>query len=367
MEIPAAITEGVTLLDRSRFSKVRDQWIRPSFDLTGLKFLRLKAESERFVRELYRNRAPYELLQNADDAKAKRAVFILTPEGMAFVHDGAWFTVANFRSLADGWSDKDPKQCIGHKGLGFRSVLDITPAPHVIQVGAPGFFGFKFSWALNNGHIQETFQKQPALREEYRQWTRHGQTACPVMAIPGEAKQASMGVGASVFDEVIRGVYGTGFSTMFWFPSCDPDANRQVIEDLGVCPLVSDATGRKRMVSFIEKEVAVLIPFLSCLEDISLHIDKKAIAKSTATGNRKSEVGSEVHVQVTVGEQCHDASFFQMHTSASIPPNIKNDPQTPRAYCRSFSTFSRRRSPEREPHFPALWLLVKRTPVRNDG
>jgi hypothetical protein len=202
MKIPASISEAMTIFDRAQFAKVRDQWIRPSFDLTGLKLLREKAGRERDVRELYRGRAPYELLQNADDAKATKAVFVLTPEGTAFAHNGNWFTVANFRSLADGWSDKDPKQCIGHKGLGFRSVLDITPAPHVIKVGDRDFFGFKFAWALNNGHIQEIFRKSPDLQDEYRQWTKHGQSACPVMAIPGEASRASMGLGASLYDEV---------------------------------------------------------------------------------------------------------------------------------------------------------------------
>ena len=102
--------------------------------------MRGKAHNERDLRELYRDRAPYELLQNADDAGARTALFILSEEGLAFIHDGNWFTVDNFRSLADGWSDKDPGKCIGHKGLGFRSVLDITPSPYLVRIEEKAFF-----------------------------------------------------------------------------------------------------------------------------------------------------------------------------------------------------------------------------------
>jgi hypothetical protein len=119
------ISDKFDPLDCQRFEKIRNLEFRPPYDLIGLKYLRDKAGNERNLRELYRGRAPYELLQNADDTGAKRAIFILTTDGLAFAHDGQWFTLDNFRSLADGWSDKDPNQCIGHKGLGFRSVLDI--------------------------------------------------------------------------------------------------------------------------------------------------------------------------------------------------------------------------------------------------
>jgi len=332
MDIPSEIRERVVPLNREQFLKTCAEWIRPSYDLTGLKFLREKAARERDVRELYRNRAPYELLQNADDVGAKKAIFILTREGLCFAHDGEWFSVANFRSLADGWSDKDPKQCIGHKGLGFRSVLDITPAPHIIRVGGPDFFGFKFTWALNNGHIQKIFQHSPKLKDEYDEWTRFGQSACPVMAIPGEARLVSMGTGAIVYDELVRATsYGSGLTTMFWLPAKDPDASSKVMDLLGVSPLVADERSRNLMIRFIEKEVSTLLPFLSRLEDVSLYFDRHLLAKATATGNRKSQHGDEVQVQVSVGTKQYKESFFQMHCTASIPIDIKYASQTPLA------------------------------------
>jgi hypothetical protein len=134
MKISQSLADTFHPLDRKRFEAIKRDEFKLPHTLIGLKYLRDKARNERDLRELYRDRALYELLQNADDAGAKKAACILSRDGLAFVHDGQWFTVDNFRSLADGWSDKDPSQCIGHKGLGFRSVLDITPAPYLIKV-----------------------------------------------------------------------------------------------------------------------------------------------------------------------------------------------------------------------------------------
>ncbi len=119
MLISDKIVDSVTELDRVSFERLREKWFRPHYDQTGLDLLRQRATSEQILTQYYRGRAPYELLQNADDVGATEAVFILLPEGLVFAHNGAWFSARNFKSLADGWSDKDPNQCIGHKGLGI--------------------------------------------------------------------------------------------------------------------------------------------------------------------------------------------------------------------------------------------------------
>jgi len=262
---------------------------------------------------------------------AKRAIFVLKVDGLGFAHDGKWFSVANFRSLADGWSDKDPKQCIGHKGLGFRSVLDVTPAPHVLSISSQDFFGFKFTWAMNNGYIQETIRREPRLREEYNQWTKNGQSACPVMAIPGEAKRQGMGGGLPIYDELVSGTHGSGFTTMFWLPAGDGDASPQAIATLGVSPLIADDAGRSRLVQFIEKEISVLLPFLSSLEDVAVYADRQLLARASSRGNRKNEQGEEIHVDVVANNNRYSTSFFQMHSSTVIPPRIRSHPETPRA------------------------------------
>lgn len=67
MKIPRGVLDQIQDLDYNNFHKIKDSELCPAYDLMGLKYLRDKAGNERNMRELYRNRAPYELLQNADN------------------------------------------------------------------------------------------------------------------------------------------------------------------------------------------------------------------------------------------------------------------------------------------------------------
>ena len=80
MEIPQIHFDKVQPLAQTNFEKIKDSEFRPPYNLIGLKYLREKAGKERDLRELYRGRAPYELLQNADDVEAKNVAFILSSE-----------------------------------------------------------------------------------------------------------------------------------------------------------------------------------------------------------------------------------------------------------------------------------------------
>jgi len=313
MEISQVILEKVQPLNQTTFEKIRDSEFRPSYDKMGLKQLRDKARNERDLRELYRNRAPYELLQNANDAGAKKAAFVLTNDGLAFIHDGHWFTIDNFISLADGWSDKDPNVCIGHKGLGFRSVLDITPSPYLLSVDANTFFAIKFTWPLNNGHIHETFQRDNKLRYDYEKWTKYGQIACPVMAIPGLAKKQNLREGAKVYDGLIRGEFHDAYTTMFWFPAIDPDIESKVFEDLSPDPIVADQKGRSSLLKFLDNEVRVLLPFLSSIEKVGLYYYSKLIGSVVIPQRSKRALKEgEITVHSVINDSTQTETFYQM-------------------------------------------------------
>src|SRR6266404_650095 len=293
-------------LDLSRFTQIKDSEFRPGYDLTALKYLRDKAGRERDLRELYRGRAPYELLQNADDAKAKIVVFIMSDEGLAFAHDGNWFTVANFRSLADGWSDKDPNECIGHKGLGFRSVLDLTPSPHLLTLTGTEFFAIKFTWALNNGHFQEIFKRNPSLRSHYDDWTKNGQLVCPVMSIPGLAKKQGLGAAVSIYDKLMKGHFG-GYTTLFWLPVSDPEVPKKTLDELGPAPISEES-----LRNFLTDEVSILLPFLKSVEKVLLfrmHERVGSVVLRPSAGDRENGV-----VSVTTDDEGNRSakSFFQM-------------------------------------------------------
>ena len=332
MKTPAFPEDKFKPLDYSRFEKLRNEKLRPQLNLDGLRLLRLQALRERDLRELYRNRAPYELLQNADDVNAQMAIFILSPEGLVFAHDGAWFTVDNLRNLAEGWSDKDPKQCIGHKGLGFRSVLDITPAPHLLKVDVKDFLGIKFTWASNHGHIQETLHKDPSLTPDHKDWTKHGQPYCPVISIPNLVKKKQLPGGVSIIlDSLAHGKYGGQFTTMFWFPAKDPEIDLQVLTELSPRPIKADQDGRQIMLGYLQDEVSVLLPFLKSIKEVRVYESDWCIGSASISGEIKDKKEGEIAVVTEIKGQRECRSFFQMRFFSNIPPHIRNQPDTPTA------------------------------------
>jgi hypothetical protein len=102
---------------------------------------------EKSVVEKYSDQAHfvYELLQNADDAKATQARFILKDHGLYFLHDGSiHFSISDpekeDKSLGNlghinsitsiGNSQKDGRT-IGKFGVGFKAVFQYTETPHI--------------------------------------------------------------------------------------------------------------------------------------------------------------------------------------------------------------------------------------------
>ena len=97
------------------------------------------------VEHQYHGRFLIELLQNAHDAftgaalndNDDRVEIIFDPTDSAhgsllIANDGEPFSASNFDRLSQlGQSDKDPQESIGNKGIGFRSVLEVSDSPEV--------------------------------------------------------------------------------------------------------------------------------------------------------------------------------------------------------------------------------------------
>ena len=97
------------------------------------------------VEHQYHGRFLIELIQNAHDAlhenpgpdQLARIAIVLdlqdsTHGTLLVANDGEPFTPSNFERLSQlGQSDKDPQKSIGNKGLGFRSVLEVSDRPEV--------------------------------------------------------------------------------------------------------------------------------------------------------------------------------------------------------------------------------------------
>jgi hypothetical protein len=115
------------------------------------------------VEHQYHGRFLIELIQNAHDAlhekpatdQPARIAIVLdlkdsTHGTLLVANDGQPFTRSNFERLSQlGQSDKDPQKSIGNKGLGFRSVLEVSDRPEVYSRASPAstrFDGYCFAF-----------------------------------------------------------------------------------------------------------------------------------------------------------------------------------------------------------------------------
>ena len=92
----------------------------------------------RLLTDLYPDNAHfiYELLQNAEDAKATEVRFILKEDGIEFEHNGSrLFTLEDVKSITSiGISTKkDDPTNIGKFGVGFKAVFSYTNTPEIIS------------------------------------------------------------------------------------------------------------------------------------------------------------------------------------------------------------------------------------------
>lgn len=112
----------------------------------------------------------YELLQNADDARATSARFVLYKDRLVFVHNGTRrFTVTDPASeiqdlengklgdinaiTAVGGSNKTDKATIGKFGVGFKAVFQYTATPHIYD---PDIF-FKIQRFIVPTRVEEDY------------------------------------------------------------------------------------------------------------------------------------------------------------------------------------------------------------------
>jgi hypothetical protein len=114
------------------------------------------------VEHQYHGRFLIELIQNAHDTfepvsrRANNRIEIVldsadSTHGTLFVaNDGRPFTPSNFERLSQlGQSDKDPQKSIGNKGIGFRSVLEVSECPEIYSrasARSSSFDGYCFAF-----------------------------------------------------------------------------------------------------------------------------------------------------------------------------------------------------------------------------
>ena len=116
------------------------------------------------IAQAYRGRCVLELLQNAHDALAnpphddpRQISFVLStrPEPVFLIaNSGNPFRPKDFEGLCQlGQSPKDPNESVGNKGLGFRSVLEVSAFPEIWSIpphGSDTSFAFRFDPSVSN-------------------------------------------------------------------------------------------------------------------------------------------------------------------------------------------------------------------------
>jgi hypothetical protein len=167
----------------------------------------------------YRGRLVYELLQNADDAMADasttsdRVSFLITDDALWIANTGRALTEHDVQGLCGlGASSKvDPagnrRASIGHKGLGFKSVLEITDEPAV--------YSRTHSFTLGARHAR------PAVDALWHSLAQLPPRSVPAMRFPVQVND---------LDEQWMQYAATGFNTAFCFPFRDSlDSERRAI------------------------------------------------------------------------------------------------------------------------------------------
>jgi len=157
------------------------------------------------IAQNYRGRFAYELLQNADDAMGENGLndsvaIVLTNDCLLVANTGRPINEDDVRSLCGvSVSTKGvagrKRASIGHKGMGFKSVLELTDRPSI--------FSRELSFRFDRTASADL------LREEFGGDLLRGQNRAPAMRLPFPAEK---------IPQRVQQLLDDGMNTVFQFP-----------------------------------------------------------------------------------------------------------------------------------------------------
>jgi len=183
---------------------------------SAFKSLYERGEGQELVRQQYTGRYPFELLQNANDAARDagawgRAHFLLTETALIVADNGFGFGDKQVDAVCSlGRSSKGPGEAVGHKGLGFKSVGEITDHPQITSARA----SFQFSSGRVRAEVSAILGPLP-----------EGQKL-PVYAFPFPVDPSDFGTDA----EQVTELRGSGFTTVIRLPF-NESVDREIVEE----------------------------------------------------------------------------------------------------------------------------------------
>ncbi len=224
--------------------------------------LREDVGSEAEIAHDYQGRLIYELLQNADDAMGggasghvDRIRFRVTDDALLVMNTGRPLTDADVRGLTStGASSKTGpiegggRASIGHKGMGFKSILEITDRPEI--------YSSTYAFVLDGERAL------PAVNDVLAQLGEPLSSRVPTMRFPW-AEEALPESWLSAADD--------GFNVLFRFPwkaGIDRDKVANLTESLLALP-------------------ATTILFLKNLEIVEIEVETSAVSKRVSWSVRR--------------------------------------------------------------------------------
>ena len=184
---------------------------------SALRALRQRDAGAEIVREQYAGRYPLELVQNANDAVATEGAtaahikFVVTDSALLVGDTGAGFGTSQVEAICDlAQSSKDPRKSVGYKGLGFKSVAEITDTPQIIS----GELRFGFDRARLRREVEAIVGR--TLDDDF---------PLPDYAFPFELSDADLGADVAAVSDLQAG----GFSTVMRLPFRDDAAAEDAV------------------------------------------------------------------------------------------------------------------------------------------
>jgi hypothetical protein len=231
------------------------------------------AKTEESVRREYEGRYLFELIQNADDVLVewlekqdqkdhvnghRRIRIQLTPESLIVANDGLPFLEDNIRALCRiHKTTKSASKQIGHKGIGFKSVLKISQTPQIFS----GDFAFIFD------NTRFTKAVKDILGDKYS-----GQLL-PILRTPFDSQIQDL---PACDQKIIQEIFDDGYVTIIRLPFFSLETF-SVIRD----QIESDVT-------------ANLLLFLNAINEIEVNVSSHDEFVLTKELLRKDNLSSEI-------------------------------------------------------------------------
>ncbi|MBQ6177483.1 MAG: DUF3883 domain-containing protein [Bacteroidales bacterium] len=146
------------------------------------------------IQNNYRGREVFELLQNADDANSTWAGVSVDGDDVIVCNGGEPFSVSGFMSIMMPYSSskygKAGEGKIGHKGLGFRSVLNWTDAVDIQSGGVQVSFSRDYAGRLWNDEVKDRIgEPLSTLLTDYANNVCKRDVPIPVLSIPSKLEK----------------------------------------------------------------------------------------------------------------------------------------------------------------------------------